>query len=283
MKYIQSNAVRTFITLSIVVLFDLIVLILGYRIDSFQILKGVLSADGTLSYEVSNSNLMVVLAIFVINIFAVFHIIISATLSNQLNEIDESGHVREGLKKIEIHLMNYNKDTIAFSHLSAIEFEVGLSKEKIHNEIWILTNSFEEKNDSKEGQELRDAIIANLKTNVDYYYVVPKSSVEDIKQLGEKLRVALNDDIIIGEFLYIVDEALDFIPTPYFDIIMYFKMSEGSSEYIETSSQIYYCFSRSTDPEDCFYQKVDESEIWTKMTRRTKEYKTKMKFNSLLE
>ena len=246
---------------------------IGYKIDSVQILKSSINENGVASYEISNSNLMIVIAVCVINLLAIYHIILEQSLHNQLTGIDKSGHLSEGIKKIEVHLMNYNSDTVAFEHLSAIELEVGLAKQKVHNEIWILTNSFEEKNDSKEGQELRDAIIENLKTNVDYYYVIPKSGVDEIEQLGEKLRSKIGTRKINGKFQYIVDEALDFIPTPYFDIIMYIKVGVGKKEFAESSSQIYYCFSRSTVSEDCFYQKVDSRDIWNKMVKRTKEYK----------
>lgn len=269
----RNSKIRFFSTVIFIFIFDVIVLFIGYKIDSFQILKSFTNENNVVSYEISNSNLMIVIAICVINILAIYHIILNQSFHNQLTGIDKSGHLSDGIKKIEVHLMNYNSDTVAFEHLSAIELEVGLAKQEVHNEIWILTNSFEEKNDSKEGQELRDAIIANLKTNVDYYYVVPKSCVDEIEQLGEKLRSKIGTRKINGKFQYIVDEALDFIPTPYFDIIMYIKVGAGKKEFAESSSQIYYCFSRSTESEDCFYQKVDNRDIWNKMVRRTKEYK----------
>lgn len=253
--------------------FDVVILIIGYKIDWFQILKSTVDSNGIVIYEISNSNLMIVIVTCIINVLAIYHLILTRSFNGQLVDIDKSGHISEGIKKIEVHLMNYNSDTIAFEHLSAIELEVGLAKQEIHNEIWILTNNFEEKNDSEEGQELRDAIIANLSTNVDYYYVIPKSGVDEIEQLGEKLRAKIGSRKISGKFQYIVDDALDFIPTPYFDIIMYIKVGTGKKEFAESSSQIYYCFSRSTESDDCFYQKVDSKDIWNKMTKRTQEYK----------
>lgn len=281
---LRNLKIRIFPTIVFIVIFNIIVLLIGYKIDSFQILKSFINDDDIVCYEISNSNLMIVIVICVINVLAIYHIIITQSLHNQLVGIDKSGHLSEGIKKIEVHLMNYNSDTVAFEHLSAIELEVGLAKQEVHNEIWILTNNFEEKNDSKEGQELRDAIIANLRTNVDYYYVIPKSGVDEIEQLGEKLRSKIGTKKINGKFQYIVDDALDFIPTPYFDIIMYIKVGAGKKEFAESSSQIYYCFSRSTASEDCFYQKVDSRDIWNKMTKRTKEYKEEKmgNFHSIL-
>lgn len=265
------------------ILVDILVLFVGYKIDSFQILKSTTDANGFIAYEISNSNLLFVIALCLINVLTIYHTIVSQELRTQLEKTDKSGHVSEGIKKIEVHLLNYNSDTIAFAHLSAIEHEVGLNKQRIHNEIWILTNNFEEKNDTAEGKELRDAIIANLKTNVDYYYIIPSSRVDEIMQLRAKLRNQIGKQKTNGKFVYIVDDALDFIPTPYFDIVMYIKVAEGEESFAESSSQIYYCFSRSTKSEDCFYQKVDNTEIWTKMIDRTKEYKSKNGFQSIID
>lgn len=267
-----SRKTKIFIIFSLV-LFDIIVLLVSYKIDFFRILKCTEDTNGTSFYEISNSNLMIVIVICVINVLAIYHIIISETLVT----------IYEEVKRINFYFSNYDGGTISFKHLSKIELGVGLNNQNVHNEIWVVTNNFEEKNDSKEGQRLRDAIIANLKTNVDYYYVIPKSKVDEIEQLGDKLRSKIGTKPVIGKFQYIIDEALDFIPIQYFDIIMYIKVTDGEKMYVESSSQIYYCFSKNIVLENCFYQRVDNDEIWNKLIKQTREYKEKKikQFNAI--
>ena len=259
-----SRKTNIFIIVSLV-LFNIIVLLVSYKIDSFKILKCTEDTNGTSFYEISNSNLMIVIVICVINVLAIYHIIISGTLITICDEV----------KKINFYFSNYDEGTISFKHLSEIELGVGLNNQNVHNEIWVVTNNFEEKNDSKEGQRLRDAIIANLKTNVDYYYVIPKSKIDEIEQLGDKLRSKIGTKPMIGKFQYIIDDALDFIPIQYFDIIMYIKITDGEKMYAESSSQIYYCFSKNSILENCFYQRVDNVEIWNKLIKQTRDYKEK--------
>lgn len=269
----NERKIRIFYTSIFTIAFNFIMLFLGYTTESFQILKWTVNQNGNVIYEIDNTHLMFVMAFCIVDVLIIYNLFLTEIISYQLNKIDNCGHISDVIKKIEVHLMNYNSDTIAFEHLSAIEFEVGLAKQEIHNEIWIITNNFEEKNDTMEGQELRNAIMENLKTNVDYYYVIPKSGIEEIEQLGEKLLYKIGSKKINGKFNYIVDDALDFIPTPYFDIIMYIKVGIGRKEYIESSSQIYYCFSKSIKSEECFYQKVDRQDIWNKMIKHIEEYK----------
>lgn len=251
--------------LSAVVL-NVIILFIGYRMDNFPILATTIKDDGTFTYTISNSNLMIVMTQAISSVVIIYHSIVSCAINE----------VKEGVKKVEVHLINYGSDSIKFEYLSAIELELGTHKQKIHNEIWILTNSFEENEDSSEGKELRAAILANLKTNVDYYYVVPESCIQSIKILGEKLHSEQGSRKLTGKFRYIVDNTLNFIPTPYYDIIMYLKIGPGQSGHTETSSQIYYCFSRSTESKDCLYLKIDrdkDEDTWKKLTEYVPEYK----------
>lgn len=235
--------------------------------DLFPILATTIKEDGTYIYTISNSNLMIVMTQVIFSVIIIYHSIVSCAISE----------IKEGVKKVEVHLINYESDSIKFEYLSAIELKLGTHKQKIHNEIWILTNSFEENEDSSEGKELRAAILANLKTNVDYYYVVPESCIQSIKVLGEKLQSEQGSKKLTGNFYYIVDNTLNFIPTPYYDIIMYLKIGPGQSGHAETSSQIYYCFSRSTESKDCFYLKIDrdrDEATWDKLTKYVKKYRS---------
>lgn len=136
-----------------------------------------------------------------------------------------------------------------------------------------MTNNFEENNDSPEGKRLRKAIISNLKTNVNYYYVIPPSASDDMNQLGIKLHSEIGQKKVTGTFQYIIDEALDFIPTPHFDIIMYLKITPGTEAAIESSSKIYYCFSKEVAPNKFYYIKVNSTEIWNRMKKYVKDYK----------
>ncbi len=258
---------RIFTTVLLTVVLNAIILYVGYIMDIFPILATTIKEDGTYIYTISNSNLMIVMTQVIFSVVIIYHSIVSCAISE----------VKEGVKKVEVHLINYESDSIKFEYLSAIEFELGTHKQKIHNEIWILTNSFEENEDSSEGKELRAAILANLKTNVDYYYVVPESCIQSIKVLGEKLQSEQGSKKLTGKFYYIVDNTLNFIPTPYYDIIMYLKISPGQSGHAETSSQIYYCFSRSTESKDCFYLKIDrdrDEATWDKLTKYVKKYRS---------
>lgn len=175
-KKLKVQRISTTILLTVVL--NVIILYVGYIMDLFPILATTIKEDGTFTYTISNSNLMIVMTQVILSVVIIYHNIISCTISE----------VKEGVKKVEVHLINYGSDSIKFEYLSAIEHELGAHNQKIHNEIWILTNSFEENEDSNEGKELRAAILANLKTNVDYYYVIPESCTQSIKILGEKLK-----------------------------------------------------------------------------------------------
>lgn len=263
-KKLKVQRISTTVLLTVVL--NAIILYVGYIMDLFPILATTVKEDGTFTYAISNSNLMIVMTQVIFSVVIIYHSIISCAISE----------VKEGVKKVEVHLNNYGSDSIKFEYLSAIELELGTHKQKIHNEIWILTNSFEENEDSREGKELRAAILSNLKTNVDYYYVVPESCIQSIKMLGEKLQSEQGSKTLTGKFHYIVDNTLNFIPTPYYDIIMYLKIGPGQSGHAETSSQIYYCFSKSTESEDCLYLKIDRDkdvDTWNKLTKYVKKYK----------
>lgn len=274
-KKLKVQRISTTVLLTVVL--NAIILYVGYIMDLFPILATTIKEDGTFTYTVSNSNLMIVMTQVIFSVVIIYHSIISCVISE----------VKEGVKKVEVHLINYRSDSIKFEYLSAIEHEVGTHNQNIHNEIWILTDNFEENEDSNEGKELRAAILANLKTNVDYYYIVPESCIQSIRVLGEKLQSEKGSRKLTGKFRYIVDNTLNFIPMPYYDIIMYLKIGLGQSGHAETSSQIYYCFSRSTESEDCLYLKIDrdkDEDTWNKLTEYVKEYKKekKSKFQLLL-
>lgn len=264
-------------TVLFTVVLNAIILCVGYILDLFPVLAITIEGDGTFTYTISNLNLMIVITQVVASVLIIYHGIISCAISE----------VKEEIKKVEVHLINYGSDSIKFEYLSAIEHEIGTHKQKIHNEIWILTDSFEENEDSNEGKELRAAILSNLRTNVDYYYVVPESCIQSIMILGEKLKSEQGAKKLTGKFRYIVDNTLNFIPTPYYDIIMYLKIGPGQSGHAETSSQIYYCFSRSTESQDCLYLKIDrdkDEDTWRKLVEYVSEYKKEKeaKFRVLL-
>ena len=177
----------------IVGLADIILLFQGYRIESLEILSHEMlnqeTAENAISilYTVSNSNLMMVVGICIINVLAVAQTFFNLSYRTQLFDVDRNGEVREQLTKVERHLTDYDKHTIAFELLSEVESSIGAKNQKIHNEIWILTNNFEEAGTSEEAKQLRRAIISNLRTNVDYYYVIPKSKESIIGELGRLL------------------------------------------------------------------------------------------------
>lgn len=267
----------------IVGLADIILLFQGYRIESLEILSHEMlnqeTAENAISilYTVSNSNLMIVVGICIINVLAVAQTFFNLSYRTQLFDVDKNGEVREQLTKVERHLTDYDKHTIAFELLSEVEISIGAKNQKIHNEIWILTNNLEETGTSEKAKQLRRAIISNLRTNVDYYYVIPKSKKNKIDELGRSLLQEAGNKKITGKFMYIVDEALDFIPTPYFDIDMYLVKGIGDN-FIQDRSVIYYCFSRTSDTGEYFYRMVqkenNEKEIWERMTEYTKQYKS---------
>ena len=277
MKTNGKSRRKVFLPLFIVVILDFVVLIIGYRIDSFEILSTkVMEGSGSTLYAISNSNLMVVMAICLINVFAVVQTVFNWSFLSSIQDLDKGGEINRELTKVERHLTDFDKHSIAFELLSEVESSIGVKNNKVHNEIWILTNNFEEAGSSEEAKQLRKAIVSNLCTKVDYYYVIPKSKEDVIKELGRKLRKEIERKTTTGSFMYIVDEALEFIPTPYFDIDMY--LAKGlDDEFIQDKSVVYYCFSRLSDSGDYFYRRVqketNESEIWKGMTEYTKHYK----------
>lgn len=259
---------------------DVILLFLGYRVEDFTILKQSVSSAGDSIYYINNSNLMIVVAICLLNILAIVQSISNHAIYNQLQQLDASGIVSTKISRIEAHLVNYDERTIAFELLSSIENDIGLKEPSVNNEIWILTNNFEEKEDSSEGKELREAIISNLKTNVNYYYIIPDASKDEFTQLCDKLHknIAENKTAIKGNFNYLVDERLDFIPSPLYDIILYIKVGTiGETRYADSDSKIYYCFSKETDSKNCFYQEISrnvssENGIWKLMMDKVIHY-----------
>lgn len=69
----QNAKVRMFFTIIFLIFFDAVILLIGYRIDSFQILKSNIKESNMVSYEISNSSLMFVMAVCAINILAIYH------------------------------------------------------------------------------------------------------------------------------------------------------------------------------------------------------------------
>lgn len=267
------------------VVFNIVLALVGFKTDLFPLLIGPSEAE----YSLNVGNLQVIITLSVVGTLLIYHSLIGYELNDLYEKIesktamiDSALHgVKSGLKRVEVHLLNYDNTSIEFEHLSAIESEIGAGDAKIHNEIWIITNNFEEKEDSAEGKELRTAILSNLKTSVDYYYVIPSSCLGDIELLGYHLSKEVGNGKTKGHFFYCIDDNLDILPTPYYDIIMYLKMTADSGNgeaQVQTSSQIYYCFSRSTEAEDCLYLKVDRSKdefkaTWNNMMQWRKKYK----------
>lgn len=251
----------------VIALVNIALVILGLCLDWLQILK----FDNDLGrYYIDNTSLALVLVSVIIEIFSIYHIFHISSIEEQLKRFDEEGKTVCGLGKVEAHLINYNLDSVEFEYLSAIENEIGTHENAVQNEIWVITNNFEEGNDSLEGKELRNAIISNLKHNVSYYYIVPSALEEKMLLLLEKIKGELKGSYT-GQFKYIKDDALDFIPTPYFDIILYLKKKEDK---IESSSTICYCFSQKNASNKYYYSRVEDDATKTRLYEYVKNYKT---------
>ena len=289
----NRNILIDLIVTIVIIVFNAVFFIFGLLGDWFEVL---VFDQATKIYSINNSSLAIVVTSIMVEVFAIYHGVSRNLFSEIINTTDQQGKINEGVRKIEAHLINYDRNTIEFNYLSAIESEVGISTKKIKNEIWVISNDFEEASDTPEGEELINAIINNLKTNVDYYYVIPSHCEKEIKILCSKIKRRLSNKrkttpSSLGNFRYILDPALDFIPTSYFDIIMYLKLTrverstdedrltseESSSQqyYAERSSKIYYCFSRINESDEYFYCKVEERDIWERMVNYAYEYKQK--------
>ena len=288
----KQERVISIVQIAILGLVDCGVFFLGNNLEIFHILQVTNN-----EYSINYGRYACFLGFVGYNILTIYHIFVKNAVRAIVSFFDQNakvredigsvrkdigfarkdiGSVREGIKKVEAHLINYDSNSIEFNYLSAIEAEVGVSKQSIHNEIWVLTNNFEESNDSEEAIELRTAIKNNLMSNVDYYYVIPKSHITDMNELVRKVKSELGYARPNGSLKYITDDALDFIPTAYFDVVMYFKITVETGR-IDDSSEVYYCFSRMSNipkkDEQFFYQKVKEKEIMDKLKKRTQEYK----------
>lgn len=274
----KSREIASLIGLALLIIIDILTFVLGNSLQVFDILK--VTEEGL--YRINYSGLALFLAFVGYNVLTIYHIVVKNAIYSIVNFFDTNGTVKknvktvtEGLKKIEAHLINYDSDSIEFSYLSAIETEVGANKKEVHNEIWVLTNDFEECNESDEAIELREAILNNLKNNVDYYYVIPKDSLTEMEELIRKLTKDTDITSVTGSFNYIPDDALDFIPAPYFDIVMYFRLGETDG-FIDKSSEVYYCFSRKEMHKEearYFYRKVNEDAVMKKLKDKTQKYK----------
>ncbi len=281
----KGIVMRSLIRIAFITLFNLISIFAGYKLEVFKLLQNLINENGAIYYEISISNFLIIITWVIVNTLSIYYGITTELFWVRFSQREANGALFEGLNRIEDHLINFDHDSIPFEKLADIERRIGATNRKISNEIWILTNNIEECHDSEEGRHLRQAIISNLKTNVNYYYVIPQSAVEDIEQLSTKLRSKTKREQTSGTFRYIVDDALDFIPTPYFDIVMYLKMTPGMADTIESSSEIYYCFSQETTSTECYYQAVKDRAIWLKMREYIKKYKNSKKssFISILD
>lgn len=263
----KSKSVKIQIIISVVVaIFNITLVILGLCLDWLQILK----FDGEHEqYYIDNTSLALLLLSVIVEIFSVYHIFHIKSIEGQLKRLDEEGKTVSGLGKVEAHLINFNLDSVEFEYLSAIENEIGTHENAVQNEIWVITNNFEEGNDSLEGKELRNAIISNLKHNVSYYYIVPSALEDKMILLLEKIKNELKGNYT-GKLKYIKDDALNFIPTPYFDIILYLKKKK---DIIENSSTICYCFSQRNASNKYYYSRVEDDTTKARLYAYVKNYK----------
>lgn len=274
-KTFIGSIIKSNLPLAFTLIADGVLLFLGYRIDSFIILRHYLNENGEIIYEITNSSLMIVIGICFLNVLAIITSVSNRSVSHLM-----STKMDDKFGRLEAHMVNYDANTLPFEHLSAIEHEIGTEKSDVSNEIWILTNNFAEKEDNPEGKELRDAIISNLKTGVCYFYIIPPAAESDFKQTCDKLRngIKVGGNIPNDQFFFYIDKGLDFIPSPYYDIILYIKVGAPNGDrYAETTSKLFYCFSKMTDSEYCYYQeisrdKIGEKEIWEKMMKKAINY-----------
>lgn len=256
-------------------LLDVAVFIFGMITDKFVILQ---YSDGV--YSVNNSALMVILTLVVVGILTIYHGCLLTSTWNIVKTVDENGIVNDGVNKIQAHLVNNYKNTIEYSELSDKEAEAGVNDKGVKSEIWVITNNFEETNDSDAGKKFRKAIIQNILCNSSYFYIIPKTGLGSVELLCSKLKKEMGNRKPSNVFFYIVDDTLDFIPAPYFDILLYIKRTPGGRLYGESSSEIYYCFSRINEEDKYFYQSVDTVEEKMKLINYVKNYREKHRFTT---
>lgn len=273
-KWSKRSKRTLWLPLIVVFIVDIAVFIISTKIDILRILEK--RTDGV--YSVSNSSLIIIVGMTIITAIEIIQAFTNYSMRCQYEDIDNNGHVQEEIHRVESHLINFDRNTIPFEDLSDVELSVGFKNKNVKNEIWILTNNFEEADtESIEAKELRKAIVSNLKTNVDYYYVIPSNCEKTIKTLSEILHAEIGKNKITGKFSYIIDDALEFIPTPYFDIDLYLVSEVYENKFAPSSSVIYYCFSRTNKNGEYFYHKVEKDsegqEIWNRMTNYVKTYK----------
>ena len=250
---------------------DIGIFVIGLLTEKFVIL----AFDGE-KYIVNNSALMIVIALVLVGVLTIYHGCNRFLVSEIIERVDEFGKVHEGVNQIEAHLVNYDRDTIEFNFLTAIESKLGANKKSIQNEIWVLTNNFEENGDSDNAKHLREAIVNNLRNNVTYYYLIPKVCLDELMLLCDKLIEMSETTELMGSFKYFDDDTLDFIPTEYFDILLYLKRTNSNNgPYAENSSQMYYCFSRINPDDKYYYLRVSNEDIKKRMISYAKNYKEK--------
>lgn len=262
---------NTIITL-IVLIADLIGFGFSYSSGFLNILK-----QNDESYYIDNNILGLFIALTMIAVLSLYHTLHNLTTDIQLDQASYKVEtsINEQLGRVEAHLINYGEQSIEFNYLSSIENDIGANNSLINNEIWVITNDFEEQNDTPDGIKCRNAILSNLTSNVFYYYIVPQAKREDMEHLCFKIKETLNDNFS-GNFYYIFDDALDFIPAEYFDIVLYLKKGKDGKFVEKSDSIMCYCFSKKSDK--YFYTMVENENIRNQMFEYIKKYQVSHNF-----
>lgn len=263
---------NTIITI-IVLIVDLIVFVFGYSSGYFNILR----QNAKSIYYIDNNSLGLFIALTMIAVLSLYHTLHNLTTDIQMDQASKKVEtsISEQLGRVEAHLINYGEQSIEYNYLSSIENDIGANNSLINNEIWVITNDFEEQNDTSDGIKCRNAIISNLKSNVFYYYIVPQTKREDMEHLCFKIKETLADNYS-GKFYYIFDDALDFIPTEYFDIVLYLKKGTDGKFVEKSDSIMCYCFSKKSDK--YFYTMVENENIRNQMFEYIKNYQVSHNF-----
>lgn len=275
MKHKPNNIIKlnTIITLAVFA-----VDVLGFAFSYFTGHFNILIYNTEEKYYYIDTNLLgIFVAMTMIAVLSLYHTLHNLTTDIQVNQASKKAETKitEQLGRVEAHLINYGEKAIEYKYLSSIENDIGANDTLINNEIWVITNDFEEQNDTPDGINCRNAIVSNLYSNVLYYYIVPQTKREDMEHLCFKIKDALTSQYS-GKFYYIFDDVLDFIPAEYFDIVIYLK-KDKSGKFIEKSESIVcYCFSKRSD--NYFYTMVEDENIRNQMFEYIKNYRVNHNF-----
>lgn len=267
---------------TIITLFVLIVDLIGFGFSYSSGYFIILKQDAQANYYIDNTILGLFITLTIIAILSLYHTLHNLTTDIQMDQASKKVEtsINEQLGRVEAHLINYGEQSIEYKYLSSIENDIGVNNNLINNEIWVITNDFEEQNDTPDGIKCRNAILSNLNSNVFYYYIVPQTKLEDMEHLCFKIKGTLSSNYT-GKFYYIFDDALDFIPAEYFDIVLYLKKGKNG-KFIEKSDSIMcYCFSKKSDK--YFYTMVENENIRNQMFEYIKKYQTSHNFINGLE